>query len=290
MWKTIPNYPSYTISDCGEVKNKYGKTMAQSSNQGYWSVGLAVEKIQKNERIHRLVAEAFIPNPNNFPIVNHIDGNKYNNTVNNLQWTTYQGNMLHAHATNLVNSYVRGVRQLDMDGNVIEIYSSLKDAGIAMGVTFQAIYKSCIGSTKTCKGFRWEYVNSQRSEIPSSLDQFKPVIGFPEYMISMAGDIYSKRAGRLMKPCQDANGYICIQFQVNRNRKNCFLHRLIAEHFIPNPLGKPIVNHIDGIKTNNSVDNLEWVTYRENNLHYHLYTKTAQKCAVGDGENSSVRL
>lgn len=73
--------------------------------------------------------------------------------------------------------------------------------------------------------------------------------------------------GKLLNPDIAPNGYYRVSFSVNRNRKQFYIHRLLAEYFIPNPNDLPQVNHKDGNKLNNDLDNLEWVTVQENTIH-----------------------
>ena len=100
------------------------------------------------------------------------------------------------------------------------------------------------------------------------------------YEISSSGEIRSKDRtvtdkigrtrswkGKTLNPNIAPNGYYRVSFSINRNRKQFYVHRLIAEHFIPNPDNLPQVNHIDGNKLNNSLDNLEWVTVQDNVIH-----------------------
>ena len=73
--------------------------------------------------------------------------------------------------------------------------------------------------------------------------------------------------GKILNPDIAPNGYYRVSFSINRKRKQFYVHRLIAEYFIPNPKNLPQVNHIDGNKLNNSLDNLEWVTVQDNVIH-----------------------
>lgn len=109
IWKEIPNLP-YDISNLGNVrrqlnaKYKYKNRLyvrPYLNNKGYWCINLYLNCKVYRRQIHRLVAEAFIPNPNNLTEVNHIDGNTQNNSIDNLEWCTHQYNMQHAWDTGL---------------------------------------------------------------------------------------------------------------------------------------------------------------------------------------------
>lgn len=96
----------------------------------------------------------------------------------------------------------------------------------------------------------------------------KDIVGFEKYYnISDKGEVFSKRSGKYLKLSHKKNGYVYIELNVDGKVTYKRVHRLVAEAFIPNPNNKPFVNHIDGNKSNNSVDNLEWVTGSENNIH-----------------------
>lgn len=104
-WKNVPGYETlYLISDLGNVKSLHTNKILKPSvdKYGYCRFSATKNKRQKTLRIHRLVGELFIPNPNNLPQLNHKDGNKSNNCKNNLEWSTDSDNKLHAYKTGLM--------------------------------------------------------------------------------------------------------------------------------------------------------------------------------------------
>jgi len=104
--KTINNFENYTITENGVIineKTKHNKSWYIGST-GYYMVTLSKNNKQNPKRVHRLIAEMFIPNPYNKPHVNHKDGDKLNNNIKNLEWCTHLENMQHAFRTGLANN------------------------------------------------------------------------------------------------------------------------------------------------------------------------------------------
>lgn len=95
------------------------------------------------------------------------------------------------------------------------------------------------------------------------------------WFIDKNGNVFHN--GKLLKPTKNKNGYLSVELWENGNRKRVYVHRLVAEKYIPNPENKREVNHKDGNKLNNSVDNLEWVTSSENK--YHAYKNGLRRSA-----------
>lgn len=95
----------------------------------------------------------------------------------------------------------------------------------------------------------------------------KEIVGFPMYTLHKDGKIYSRYTGRFLHPTVDATGYPTVVLVNKSGKFKKSIHRLLAEHYLPNPENKPQVNHKDGNKTNYTLDNLEWSTAKENSKH-----------------------
>ena len=132
----------------------------------YMSVGPSVNNVRTQRRVHRLVAMAFIPNPNRFPCINHKDENKLNNTVANLEWCdvkyncNYGTSILRCSESRKNNKYSKKVEKVDRQGNIVAIYPSLKECK-RNGYNAQIISQLCNQKSgcryKTHKGYFWRF-------------------------------------------------------------------------------------------------------------------------------------
>jgi hypothetical protein len=159
--KKISNYPNYLISKEGQVySTKTNKIKIAETNQnGYCRIELLNDNGKKKFYIHRLVAEAYIPNPNNYSQVNHKDLNKHNNNVNNLEWCSEAMNMQH-NADNKPEN-CRKVIQLDpLDENkILGTFNSIKEASDKTQINKTSIIHCCSGKYKKAGEFKWKYLN-----------------------------------------------------------------------------------------------------------------------------------
>lgn len=156
-------------SNTGEVRNRITKNILtpQKDNKGYLRVRMSLHDQKVSAKIHRLVAIAFIPNPENKPQVNHINCNKEDNRAENLEWVTNGENQIHAYKNGL--NYVTGragrkkipVIQLDKNGVKIDRYESIGKASRITGIQRQNIEKVIKGQRKTAGGYQWK----QESEV-----------------------------------------------------------------------------------------------------------------------------
>ena len=166
-WRDIDGYEGkYQVSNLGRVRSKY-KILKPNNVKGYLYVYLRKNNKSKALKVHRLVAEAFLVNEKNKPQVNHIDGNKENNNVNNLEWCTNKENMNHAVRNGLITQYKTGEGPLAkkvMCINTGEIYNSTRDAYKKTGVDYSGISKCCrgkinsAGTLPTGEKLKWMYI------------------------------------------------------------------------------------------------------------------------------------
>lgn len=120
----------------------------------------------------------------------------------------------------------------------------------------------------------------------------KLINGYENYLISKSGLVYSIKAKKLLKPTIDYKGYYRVKLYSKGSTKTFRVHRLVAINYIDNPDNKPQVNHINGIKTDNRVSNLEWATNTENTIHAikNGLRDDAHKKAVTDNQKQVVHM
>lgn len=197
LFKT--DYADYLVSQDGKIFSKRdNKPLATIIKEGYnkvrYSIGTGDNRIIQLYRVDYLVASTYLNNPSGYRYINHKDGNKLNDSLDNLEWKEFC---------------------TDEPSKIIEGYNN-------------------------------------------------------KYIITKSGKVYNNITGIEMKQ-KDSYGYRVValrKFTNNKSEQKLYkIHRLVAEAFISNPNHYPVVNHIDGDKTNNNVENLEWCTVKDNAIH-----------------------
>ena len=181
IWKKYKEFP-FEVSNTGEVRTiersvvyKDGRTYVYKSRylkkhitRNYYYITCSINSKSYNFRVNRLVAETFIPNPNNYPQVNHINEDKLDNRVENLEWCAVKYNSNYGtHTKKVVEKLTNGplakkVAQYDLDGNLIKVWDSIREIKRCLGYDNGTISKFCRNkvSWKHCYGFIWKYYNN----------------------------------------------------------------------------------------------------------------------------------
>ena len=193
IWKPVVGYEGlYEVSNLGRVKSlpklhkmdirkNYKGYMTKEkilknilNNKGYFTLSLVKDFRKTHKQVPRLVAQAFIPNPDNLPQVNHKDGNKTNNKVDNLEWCTPTHNIKEAWRLGLCKptTPMKGLKnelcpnsikinQYDLNGNFIKEWSCSYEAVRELGLHSNHIIDCCKHKRNKCGGFKWEYAKSE---------------------------------------------------------------------------------------------------------------------------------
>jgi hypothetical protein len=238
IWKDFPIKPfnlKYEVSNYGRILSKektinilHPKTKLPWSKKhkkklrktrknlwGYFQIALKIGTTEKNAtfQVHRIVALAFLPNDENKPMVNHIDGIKHNNHVSNLEWVTAKENTNHSmkngfnklqeHNSRMVTK--RGVYQLDKTTEqIIREFDSIIEASKFINAKSNGIIISCKNPSKSCKGYKWKYVDNGHPNKIQKFVQIDPltneVIKFYESLNDLRNDFKRNRA--IIKVCE----------------------------------------------------------------------------------------
>lgn len=180
-WVVCEDYPSYTINRKGEVKSLLtGKILKASKHKsGYMLLGLRKDGVSKTVKVHRLLAKAFIPNSENKPHVDHINGVRDDNRIENLRWCTNKENQnfelarlnnskaltgrkqsseaVAKRAKTLQASIGKRIEQYTLDGKYIRTFNSANEIQRVLGIWSAGVLKCCNGKFTSSKGFIWKY-------------------------------------------------------------------------------------------------------------------------------------
>lgn len=199
----------WSVNELGQVRNdKTGHFLTGTILNGYRYINFRWNHKQKNKGVHRLVAEAFLPNPNNLPCVHHKDSNRLNNKLENLAWVTFEENR-----------------------------------------------QECVHP----KGYK-KYDNITEANELEEWRTFRNSV----YQVSNLGRVRNTKTNKILKGTNTSSDeYIRVDIQLpNEGRRKFLVHLLVYECFVSSQFD--IINHIDGNKKNNRVENLENVSHKEN--------------------------
>ena len=163
-WRTITEASNYEVSTNGQVRNRTTKKILKGrlSKNGYLQVSIKIDATQKfcNRYIHRLVALHFIQNPNNKREVNHIDGNKENNTLSNLEWVTSSENQKHRHLIGNKKTSNRHIGMFNKKGEMVKDFNSILEAVTYFNKTSRVNIDNALqGKQYTAYGYVWKYLD-----------------------------------------------------------------------------------------------------------------------------------
>jgi hypothetical protein len=178
IWKELnyngESYPTYEVSNTGKIRNKetQHERVSYVDRRGYECITIPLSKIDGKAKylcvkLHRAVACTFIPNPENKETVNHKDGNKLNNHVNNLEWNTTSENHEHSmevlgnqkmFSKTMKRTFSRAIIQMDLNGNEVKRWSSCRDVERELGFAHENIAACARGKRQTAYGYVWKYV------------------------------------------------------------------------------------------------------------------------------------
>lgn len=224
-----------------------------------------------NYYVHRLVARVFHGPPPSaaHTQVNHLDGDRANNRVDNLEYVTPSENSTHWHNTRCTTAG-KAVRCRPCDGGAWVAFPSQREAAHALGVNSSSISKCCGGHQKHAGGFEWQNVfNTEPAWITGEVWKAAHYPGIDgavsSWMVSNQGRIQT-HTGRITRGSVNEAGYVSVHYAVKAKR--FLVHRLVAASFLGQPSSAKLhVNHLDGIRANNHVHNLEYATPAENVQH-----------------------
>lgn len=283
LWADINGFQSrYQISNFGRVRNKRtNKFLKPSTVNGYYYVSLYINTVKsKTMTIHSLVAKNFIFKNNPHiteekldKCIDHIDENKLNNKVDNLQWISYSENT--KRSIKYENHYrYKDILQYDITGTLIKKWQDINKI-IEENPTFKKdnLLKCLSNKSKSAYGFKWKHeIEAEENEILHNNEVFKCVgkinlIDFSKYEVSNYGQVRNTVTNKYIK-LRNTDGYLSARLHHN-NKEYCIgAHRLVALVFIKGRTKeKKFVNHIDEDRGNNYYKNLEWLTHKDNIVH-----------------------
>lgn len=268
----------YEVSSFGRIKSKNSDYVfnPRPRSDGYLTGSFLVDnefslKIKKSFYYHRIVASSFLKNPENLPTVDHINKIHSDNKIVNLRWSTYSDQNRNKN----VNSTIAGssIYQCDLEGNIIKKWNSITEAHNNLNIKVQNICRVLKKKRPTAGGFSWKYANE---DLPNEI--WKKVPLNANYIETFASNLGRIKTTNLLHGTIKQSGYVEVAIKnIQENKHKTFkAHVLVCMAFVENLNNKPVVNHKDENRSNNKIENLEWMTHKENldhSLKLHNYEK-----------------
>lgn len=285
-WKPLQEweFSQYEVSSYGQIRNLSTSYILRGSihSDGYRKFCLTSDTGQRKFLYcHRLVALAFLSNPDNKDTVDHIDRNKQNNRVDNLRWLSHKEQNLNRN-NSVGKNRGRSILQYDKSGDLITSWESAAEAERGLGIDTRRIIDSCRGHTHKDTGFIWKYKEEIDSSEGNEIWKNITLDGWENYSVSSTGKV-KRNDGRILKGTI-RHGYHEVSIRKGESKLSQRVHRLVANEFLEKVTDDLVVNHKNGNKLDNNVDNLEWVTIADNNRHAvetGLRTKTGkERCII----------
>lgn len=296
-WKDIKGYEGlYQVSNKGRVKSTRNNIILKPmiSDKGYYQVDLYNKNNRKSCKIHRLVAQSFIPNPNNYPVINHKDENKANNCVSNLEWCTVQYNHDYGTRNERATKHLADfnsilVVQLDSNYKLINVWKSASSVNI-QGIEHQHIAECCSGKIRTYKGYHWLYKKDYDLWVKSKGNQeiWQPLKGFDNYLISNFGNIETIDGNTISSYSQQNSYQLLVKLSQNGREHSYKIDELVALTFIPNADTFKGIKHINGRSFDNRVINLKEDIDERNNWHNSSISKGLLGHSVSEDTRSKI--
>ena len=268
-WVKLKDYDNYSVSSFGNIKNITNKLMKPKLNNGYYFVNIKNNNnYYKNVSIHRLVAITFLENPENKETVNHKNHNKLDNNLYNLEWATMIEQNIHKRKKEKTPG--RKILQYDLNMSYIQSFDSVREAGKSINQEQNStmISKVCKGNLNSYMNFIWKYDQEELLE-----NEIWKELTYDRYMFNVSNYGRVKNKNGYSYGSLTDSGYLRTSSTLNKQIIKKFVHVLVAEAFLTKINDNLIVNHKDGNKSNNNVNNLEWVTFSENSKHSHNIKK-----------------
>ncbi len=280
LWKCIDGHDSYIISTQGRIMNiNTGNIKKPQLTNKYLMISLYNKNLNKSNKykiyyVHRLVAQTFLNNTNNYNIVDHINCIKTDNREINLRYVTSKQNTQYYYKNNKKGKY-KPVLQYNKNGkfikewyNITEIFNNHKN------YYKENIYRVLNGVYKTQYGYIWKYKYPRNNKIVIFDDEVFKNIGnidsydFSNYLVSNYGKIKSLFTNEYLNRKKTNYVKVSLRDNISNTRKSMYIHRLVALLFVDGrSVNKNVVNHLDRNPQNNYYKNLEWTSYRGNAIH-----------------------